>query len=444
MRRSIVTPLASSVLARRAVPSSPAAALVAFAAVSLAAAAGCGPAAAPKAAAPPPTQVVVDTIIQRDVPLFQEAVGTVAGYVDAEIRARVRGFLEKQLYKDGGRVTAGQVLFTIEGTETEAALASAKANLARAQTAQLHNKAQLERKQALSKSKVVSEQELEDAVASAHDSDNQVEAARAQVRQAELNLSFTKIRSPLTGVAGLALVRPGNLVGQDGPTLLTTVSQLDPVRVNFPMGEIDYVKAAATLRDLDRRDLAWARKQFAGLAAAGKTGGNNEAGDPGLELVLADGTTFAHRGVVVAANRQVDAATGSIQLQALFPNPDGLLRPGQYARVRMRRPSAGASTLAVKESAIIQMQGTASLAVVGPDNRVHLRKVEIGPSAGALRILTGGVTAGERVVVEGVQKVSDGQLVAPQAATAQALPSNGGVAPERAPGGVGRAAAVIR
>jgi membrane fusion protein (multidrug efflux system) len=343
----------------------------------------------------------------------------VAGYFDAEIRARVRGFLEKQLYKDGGRVTEGQLLFTIEGTETEAALAAAKANLARAQTAQMHNKAQLERKQALSKSKVVSEQELEDAVASAHDSDNQVEAARAQVRQAELNRSFTKIRSPLTGVAGLALVRPGNLVGQDGPTLLTTVSQLDPVRVNFPLGEVDYVKAAATmLRDLDHRDLAWARKQFAALAAGKSDAG---AGDPGLELVLADGTTFAHRGVIVAANRQVDANTGSIQLQALFPNPEGLLRPGQYARVRMRRPSAGAATLAVRETAIIQLQGTTSLAVLGPDNRVHLRKVEVGPSAGPLRILTSGVTAGERIVVEGVQKVSDGQLVVPQTATAAAV-----------------------
>jgi membrane fusion protein (multidrug efflux system) len=409
--------------------------VLSLAVAALAASAGCGGGAGAKAAPPPPPAVVVDTVIQRDIPLYQESVGAVAGYVDVEIRARVRGFLEKQLYKDGARVTEGQPLFTIEGTETEAALAAAKANLARAQTAQLHNKAQLERKQALSKSKVVSEQELEDAVASAHDSDNQVEAARAQVRQAELNLSFTRIRSPLTGVAGLATVRPGNLVGQDGPTLLTTVSQLDPVRVNFPLGEIDYVKAAPTLRDLDKRDLTWARKQFAAFAGQNADAGQGGAGDPGLQLVLADGTTFAHRGVVVAANRQVDPGTGTITLQALFPNPEGLLRPGQYARVRMRRPSAGASTLAVKESAIIQMQGTTSLAVLGPDNRVHLRKVEVGPSAGALRILTGGVTAGERVVVEGVQKISDGQVVVPQAATASAVPSNTGVAPERAPTG---------
>jgi membrane fusion protein (multidrug efflux system) len=381
-------------------------------------AAGCDTATAPKQPPPPPT-VVVGTVVQGDVPLYQEAVGAVAGFVDAEIRARVRGFLEKQLYKDGGHVSEGQLLFTIEGTETAASLAGAKATLARAQTAQLHNKAQLERKQALSKSKVVSEQELEDAVASARDADNQVEVARAQLRQAQLNVSFTQIRSPLTGVAGLALVRPGNLVGQDGPTLLTTVSQLDPVRVTFPLGEVDYVKAAATLRELDHRDLAWARKQFAVLAGGGKL----EGGEPGLELVLVDGSTFPHRGVILSVNRQVDANTGSIQLQALFPNPDGLLRPGQYARVRMRRPSAGAGTLAVKESAVIQMQGTYSLAVLGPDNRVHLRKIEVGPSAGSLRTITAGATAGERVVVEGVQKVSDGQLVVPQEGPAAALPA---------------------
>jgi membrane fusion protein (multidrug efflux system) len=401
-------------------------------------AAGCEGKGGAKPAAPPPPGVVVDSVVARDIPLYQEVVGTVTGYVDAEIRARVRGFLEKQLYKDGGRVSEGQPLFTIEGTETEAGLSAAKASLARAQAAQMHNKALLERKQALSKSKVVSEQELEDAVASAHDADNQVEAARAQVRQAELNVSYTKIRSPLTGIAGIAQVRPGNLVGQDGPTLLTTVSQIDPVRVTFPLGEIDYVKASAALRDLEHRDLAWARKQFVTMAAAEKQGDAPPGVDPGLELMLVDGTKYPHRGVIVAVNRQVDPGTGTITLQGLFPNPDGMLRPGQFARVRLRRPTApGGSTLAVKETAIIQMQGTTSLAVVSPDNRVHLRKVEVGPSAGELRILTSGVNAGERVVVEGVQKVSDGQLVnpLPPGQSGGKPPSPGGVAPERAPGG---------
>jgi membrane fusion protein (multidrug efflux system) len=324
----------------------------------------------------------------------------------------VRGFLESQRYKDGSSVKEGQLLFTIQSAEYQATLAAARAGLARAQSAQQHTSSMLERKQALIKSKVVSEQELEDAQASARDAQNQVEAASAQLRQAELNLSYTQIRAPLAGVAGLALVRVGNLVGQEGPTLLTTVSQVDPIRVNFPLGEIEYVKAAAALRQLDRRDLAWARAQFAKLAA----GQPAEGDDPGLELVLADGKPYPHRGVVVSANRQVDPGTGTIQIQALFPNPDGFIRPGQYARVRMRRGDGGDRALVVPESALIQMQGTYSVAVVGPDDKVALRRIEVGPTTGTWRIVTAGVRQGERLVVEGVQKVSDGALVTPQAA----------------------------
>jgi membrane fusion protein (multidrug efflux system) len=363
-----------------------------------------------KAPPPPPQVVTVAPAARQDVPLFTEAVGSTAGYVDAEIRARVKGFLQQQKYKDGARVKEGELLFTIDPAEYEAAVASAKANLARAETAQLHNKASLERRQALIKSKVVSEQELEDAQASAHDSDNGVEAARAALRQAQINLSYTQIRSPISGVAGLAQVRVGNLVGQDGPTLLTTVSELDPIRVNFPLGEIDYVKAGDRLRRLDRRDLAWARAQFPKLDA----GANAEGDDPGVQLLLADGKPYPHRGVIVSANRQIDPSTGTIQLQALFPNPDGLLRPGQYARVRMRRADSGSNALVVPEAALLQMQGLYSLAVVGNDNKVQLRRVEVGPTSGSVRIVLAGLTPGERVVIEGQQKVTDGALVNPQ------------------------------
>jgi membrane fusion protein (multidrug efflux system) len=363
-----------------------------------------------KPAPPPPPAVTVATVARQEVALFTEAIGSSAGYIDAEIRARVRGFLESQHYKDGAGIKQGQLLFTIQPGEFQAAAAAAKANLARAQTAVLHEKALLERRQALIKSKVVSEQELEDAQAAARDAENQVEAARAQVRQAELNLSYTQIRSPLSGVAGLAMVRVGNLVGQDGPTLLTTVSQLDPIRVNFPLGEIDYVRAAARLRQLDRRDLAWARAQFAKLAAGQPT----EDGDPGLELLLADGKPYPHRGVIVSANRQVDASTGTIQIQALFPNPENAIRPGQYARVRMKRADGGDRPLVIPENAMVQMQGTYSVAVVGADNKVSLRKIEVGPAVGPQRIVTSGLKEGEHIVVDGVQKATDGALVSPQ------------------------------
>jgi membrane fusion protein (multidrug efflux system) len=366
--------------------------------------------------APPPPTVTVTRVVRQDVALYIEAVGNVDGFVNAEIRARARGILQAQRYKDGAAVKQGQLLFSIDRAEYKAAADAAKAALARAQTAAAHNKATLERRTDLSAARVVSKQELEDAEAAARDADDQVRAMTAQLRQAELNLSYAEIRSPVSGIAGLATVRVGNLVGQDGPTLLTTVSQIEPMRVNFPMSEVDYVRSANRLKQLDGRDQAWAVKQFAKL----------EQGDDvadSLELVLSDGSTYKHRGVIVAVNRQVDASTGTIQLQALFPNPDSFLRPGQFGRVRMRRADAGNAALLVPEASLIQVQGTTSLAVVGNDSKVKLRRVEVGPATRTSRIVTAGVEPGERVVVDGIQKVSDGTAVVVTEASAAAAPA---------------------
>src|ERR1700722_11782531 len=231
--------------------------------------ASCGESTA-KPGPPPPPTVLVSEVAKQDVSLFVEAVGTLDGYVNADIRARVRGVLQAQRYKDGAAVKQGQLLFTIDRAEYEAAADGAKAALARAETAAVHNKAQLARRQDLNASRVVSKQELEDADAAARDADTQVLSAKAQLRQATLNLSYAEIRSPVGGIAGLAQVRVGNLVGQDGPTLLTTVSQVDPIRVNFPLSEVDYVRSAARLKQLDGRDRAWAEKQFAKMARGEK------------------------------------------------------------------------------------------------------------------------------------------------------------------------------
>jgi membrane fusion protein, multidrug efflux system len=357
--------------------------------------------------APPPPAVVVAPVVKQDVSLFIEAVGSLDGYVNAEIRARVRGILLSQRYKDGATVKQGQPLFTIDPSEFQNAVDSNKAALARAETSRQHNQALLARRTDLGAAKVVSTQEVEDAEAAARDAADQVNLAASQLKQAALNLSYTDIRAPVSGIAGLAQVRVGNLVGQDGPTLLTTVSQVDPIRVNFPMGEIDYVKEAERLKRLDGRDLAWAQGEFKKMAAGHPT-------TEGLELVLSDGTTYSHRGVIVALNRQVDATTGTIQLQALFPNPGNILRPGQYGRVRIRRHDVGANALLVPEKALLQVQGTYSLAVLGSGNKVSLKRVEVGPSVGTQRIITSGVKAGDQVVVDGVQKVTDGAVVAPQ------------------------------
>jgi membrane fusion protein (multidrug efflux system) len=392
----------------------------------LALAVGCAESKATTPVPPPPT-VIVTPVVRQDVSLYIEAVSSLDGYVDADIRARVRGILQGQRYKDGAMVQKGQLLFSVEPSEFQIAADSAKAAVARAETARSHNKALLERRTDLGAAKVVSKQEVEDAEASARDSEDQVHLATAQLRQASLNLSYTEIRSPVNGVAGLARVRVGNLVGQDGPTLLTTVSQVDPIRVNFPMGEIDYVKAAERLKQLEGRDLGWAQAEFKKMAA-GKS--SLEA----LELVLADGSTYPHRGVIVAVNREIDATTGTIQLQALFPNPDHLLRPGQYGRVRMRRSDAGGNVLVVPERALIQVQGTYSLAVVGPGNKVSLRKVEVGPNAGTQRIVTSGVKEHDQIVVEGVQKATDGAVVVPQPMSSNATPGAPAPAPAKTEG----------
>jgi membrane fusion protein (multidrug efflux system) len=356
---------------------------------------------------PPPPMVYVAPVVRRDLPLYVESVSALDGYDNADIRARVRGYLRTQTYKDGARVKAGDPLFTIEATEYAASVSSAKAALERAKVARDRNRIQVERDQGLLKTGMISQQDLDNATASLADTEAQINAAQAALETASLNLSYTQIRSPIEGVAGLALVRVGNLVGQDGPTLLTTVSQTDPIRINFSLSEVDYVRHPERFAHLEKRDLAWAKKQIAALEGNGTA----EGGDPGVELVLADGSVYPHRGVIVTVNRQIDATTGTIQVQALAPNPDGLLRPGQYARARIRRTEAGHDELVVPERALISVQGTFSVAVVGPDSKVQLRKVELGAAAKGMQIITKGVAEGDKVVVDGVQKVTDGATV---------------------------------
>jgi len=387
--------------------------------LALLAAAGCAPE-KKQAAPPPPAAVQVAKVTRQDLPLFVEAVGVLDGYVNADIRARVKGYLEAQRYKDGAAVKQGQPLFQIERTEYLTGVASAKAALARAQATQTRARADLERATSLAPQGIVSKQELDNASAANSDVAAQIDAARALLHQAEVNLSYTTLKSPINGVAGVALVRVGNLVGQDGPTLLATVSQLDPIRVNFPVSEVDYVRTAGHYKHLDTRDLSWASKQFARLGA----GQTTEDGEPGIELILSDGTVHGGRGVVVSVNRQVDPSTGTIQFQALFPNPQGSLRPGQYGRVRLRREDEGRAVLAVPEKALISVQGTYSLGVVGADNKVQLRRVEIGSHAQGLRVIEKGLKEGESIVVEGVQKITDGALVDARPAPA-AAPSPG-------------------
>jgi membrane fusion protein (multidrug efflux system) len=284
--------------------------------------------------------------------------------------------------------------------------------VSRAKVALERNRIQAARYQGLFKTGMVSQQDLDNVVASVADADGQVQGAEAQLEQANLNLSYTQMRSPLDGVAGLASVRVGNLVGQDTPTLLTTVSQVDPARVNFPVSEVDYIRNPDRFKKLEERDLAWAKRQFPRF----DSGGTAEGGDPGIDLVLSDGSIYPRKGVIVAVSRQIDPSTGTIQLQALVPNPDQTLRPGQFGRVRIPRQDAGRNVIAVPEKALINVQGAYSVGVVGPDNKVQMRKVDLGPSVTGLRIVEKGVVEGDRIVVDGVQRITDGAIVDPRPA----------------------------
>ena len=305
---------------------------------------------------------------------------------------------------------AGDLLFTIEPNEYAASVASSKAALERAKVARERNRIQVERDQGLLKTGMISQQDMDNATAGLADTEAQVASGEASLQTSSLNLSYTQMRSPIEGVAGLALVRIGNLVGQDGPTLLTTVSQTDPIRINFALSEVEYVRHPERFANLEKRDLAWVRKQAATLDA----GQLAEGGDPGIELVLADGSTYLHRGVIVTANRQIDASTGTIQIQALVPNPDGRLRPGEYARARIRRTEAGHDELVVPRArAHLGAGNVFARRRSGPTARCSsVAKSSSGPGhARGLQIVAKGVSEGESVVVEGVQKIADGATV---------------------------------
>ena len=357
---------------------------------------------------PPPT-VLVAPAVQQDLSLTAEFVGTIDGYVNAEIRARVKGFLKTQDYQDGAFVKAGKVLFTIDPSEYQAAVAKAKGALARAQAAYGQAKVTADRYRPLAAKQAVSQQDLDDAVAQQRAAAATVDSAKAALDEAQLNLGYCRITSPVDGVAGTPLVRVGNLVGQGEPTLLTTVSQLDPMRVTFPISESQYLRVAAraaALENLDPLDAGTDRQV--------------------LDLLLADGSVYPHKGWFTSLNREVAKGTGTIEVLTVFPNPERILRPGQYGRVRVPRPrEEDKPMVVVPENAVKELQGTFTVAVLTPEDTVQIRTVEVGPRVMKLWAITKGINAGERVITEGVQKVSDGQKVVAQPDPSVAAPPGG-------------------
>jgi membrane fusion protein, multidrug efflux system len=365
---------------------------------------GCGEKTPPP---PPPPTVLVAPVVKEDVSVYSEFVGTVNGYLNVEIRARVAGFLESQPYKDGAYVKAGTLLFTIDPRQFQTQVLQSQGDVAQAQALLTRSNITVARYRPLAAKQAISQQDLDNAIAAQESAVGQLETAKAALVNAKLNLSYTKIYSPVDGIVGTAQVNIGSLVGQATPTLLTTVSQVDPTKVIFNISEGDYLRYATRIRELELQDTTQMNARLAEL---------RDGGTDGLELILANNSVYPYRGFIISVQRQVQTTTGTIQVESVFPNPNALLRPGAYARVRGAMPGEGQNSLLIPQAAVNEVQGVFTVAVVLPDDKVQIRKVEVGARVGTQWIVTSGLTAGEKVIVEGLQKVTEGMLVKAQPA----------------------------
>jgi RND family efflux transporter MFP subunit len=355
--------------------------------------AGCAQKNSSPAGAP---QVQVARVVERDVSIYGEWVATLDGYVNAQIQPQVSGYLIKQDYREGSLVHKDDVLFEIDPRPFQAVLDQAKAQLAQAE-AQLGNAT-------LNVNRDIPEAEANAIPRSQLEGDTQMQMAAkatvaaglAAVEQAALNLSFTKVRSLISGIAGIAQVQVGNLVTQS--TVLTSVSQVDPIKTYFPISGEEYLRIADKINP-DTVNLL------------------SSASPIPLQLILSNGSTYPRSGSILFADRQVDQQTGTIRIAGAFANPGNILRPGQYAKVRaVTQILKGA--LLIPQRAVSQLQGSAQVAVVGADNRITIRAVQTGERVDSMWVITSGLMVGDRVVAEGVQKVKDGSTVTPTEFTA--------------------------
>ncbi len=349
----------------------------------------------------PPPDVMVAQVQQKDVPIYDEWIGTLDGFVNADVRAQVTGYLVRQDYQEGAFVKQGQLLFEIDPRPFQAAfdqaegqLAQANAQLANAEAVQVRTQLDVERYTPLAKEHAASQQDLDNATqnnlaakATVATAQAQIKTAAAALEMAKLNLGFTRLTAPIGGIAGQAQLQVGALVSTSG-TAVTTVSTLDPIRDYFTVSEQDYLQ-------LQKQFLASDKQRWK------------------LQLILADGSTYPHEGAFYFAGRAVDQNTGAIQLAALFPNPGNVLRPGQYGKVRaVIRIEKGA--LLVPQPAITEMQGSYQADVVGPDGTIAIRPVKVGDRIGTMWIIKEGLKPGERVVAEGQQSLRPGMIVQPK------------------------------
>lgn len=338
--------------------------------------------------------VEVVEVVTKDVPVVSEWTASTDGSVNATIRPQVQGYLLAQRYREGDYVKKGQLLFEIDPRTFSAALKQARSRVAQMRVDCENARANLARMKPLIVHQAISAKDLDEAVRADGSCRATLEAAIAAAEKAELDLKFTRILSPINGIAGMAKAQVGNLVGPGSTEELTTVSTVDPIKVSVPMTEQEY------LRDM-------------------RSGGNGKAT---LDLILADGSVHTHKGRFAFTDRQVDVGTGTIKVAALFPNPGNLLRPGQFARVRAETAIIKNVPL-VPQRAVIEVQGSREVAVVTADNKIEMTPIKVGARFGELWVIEKGLKAGQKVVVEGTQKVRQGVSVTPKAfqATTQGI-----------------------
>src|SRR4051812_25978840 len=339
------------------------------------------------AVAPPPPEVYVTDVVQKDVPVYLEMVGQTAGYEDVEIRARVEGFLNSVEFPEGTFVKAGAPLYTIDRKPLEAVVSAARADQAAAEARLEKARNDVARYTPLVVKQAVSQQELDNARSAQDAAGSQVTAAAAAVEKARLDLGYTRITSPIDGLVGTTEVKPGNLVGRGQNTLLTTVSRIDPIIFRAGVSEADYLRIVK------------------------RNGGQSDRpGAEGVELMLADGTRHSHTGHLGPVERAVDPTTGTLGVQFIFPNPDHVLRPGQFGRAKILIDNK-AGALLVPQRAVQELQSLFSVAVVDAQSKVVFRNVKVGERVDSLWVVESGLKPGERVVSEGLQKIQDGMTV---------------------------------
>jgi RND family efflux transporter MFP subunit len=340
------------------------------------------------AAPPPPAEVEVANVVQKDVPIYGEWVATLDGYVNAQIQPQVTGYIIKQTYKEGSFVRKGQMLFQIDPRPFQAVLDQAKAQLAQAQAQLGKTQLDVDRDTPLAKERAIAQSQLDNDIQANLAAKAAVKSGEAQVEQTELNLEFTHVTSLVDGIAGIAQVQIGNLVN---PTaILTSVSQVNPIKAYFPISEQEYMHYADRINAHNQQEIP--------------------SDAPPFDLILADGSIYPQKGTLLLTDRQVDVTTGSIRLVCAFPNPKNILRPGQYGRVRAAGEVRNGALL-VPQRAVTELQGSYQVAVVGNDNKVSIRPVKVGERVDSMWVLESGVKPGEVVIVEGIQKVRDGSTV---------------------------------